>query len=628
MTEKKFIQVISHFEVMAQRSPFFYKCILLSLVALSYFYMFVVFTSAFVLMIFSVVLAVAVSGIFLKIAIPFLLLGIWIVKSLWVKFEVPAGLKIENEPALENLVEDVRSRVKGPHINKIIITKDFNAAVVQIPRLGLFGWYKRYLVLGYPLMQSVDENGLRAIIAHELAHLSKMHGRTGNLVFRTNSTWSVLLKKLSEKNSNFIYVFIWFFSWFVPYFDACSFVLRRKNEHEADYIATKGVDVKQYARTMCSVEYNGYRLNKFWDEKLNIILTSPLPPDDIYTQLESYFKENINSSEAENILNEASLVATKPYDSHPSFGDRLKSIEEKIYIPENTYVSSAKKLLINNNDILLNNFNREWVEGIKSAWQERYNLFCTASHDREELEKKRSEGKITEVDRMVLGRIKVLLEDYEGGLNEFKDLLNDSPEFFPAMIDEARLLVKHDPEESQSLLLKAMSLDITKEYLFEITELLYQISLSRNDNESAVKYYNLAVEHEEKLKKDSLERDRVTVNDMFSESALDTDNLEKIRYQLLVIGNIKEAVIAQKITPLGRIKPLYVLGVMENYKNRFYKMFNEIKIEFGWKKSTNSLVHKIATGIDLPEGTLIVNLDLSKNKKIYKKMSTAGDKLL
>jgi hypothetical protein len=32
---------------------------------------------------------------------------------------------------------------------------DFNAAVVQAPRLGLFGWYRNYLLIGLPLAKAL-----------------------------------------------------------------------------------------------------------------------------------------------------------------------------------------------------------------------------------------------------------------------------------------------------------------------------------------------------------------------------------------------------------------------------------------------------------------------------------------
>ena len=56
---------------------------------------------------------------------------------------------------------------------------DFNAGVREVPRLGLLGWPRTYLEIGLPLSMAVAQEEIRAILAHEFAHLSARHGRSG-----------------------------------------------------------------------------------------------------------------------------------------------------------------------------------------------------------------------------------------------------------------------------------------------------------------------------------------------------------------------------------------------------------------------------------------------------------------
>jgi Zn-dependent protease with chaperone function len=73
-----------------------------------------------------------------------------------------------------------------------------NAGVQQVPRFGIFG-SRNFLVLGLPLLQAVTPTELRAVVAHELAHLSRSHGRVNVWLYRIRATWGQLLESLEER---------------------------------------------------------------------------------------------------------------------------------------------------------------------------------------------------------------------------------------------------------------------------------------------------------------------------------------------------------------------------------------------------------------------------------------------
>ena len=58
----------------------------------------------------------------------------------------PEGVAIDAKlaEALHECLGRIRQRLGGPPLKKILITADLNAAVVQYPRLGLFGWHENY----------------------------------------------------------------------------------------------------------------------------------------------------------------------------------------------------------------------------------------------------------------------------------------------------------------------------------------------------------------------------------------------------------------------------------------------------------------------------------------------------
>jgi hypothetical protein len=60
-------------------------------------------------------------------------------------------------------------RFRTPRFHHVLVTDDFNAAVVQAPRLGLFGWYRNYLLIGLPLAKALTVEQFKAVLAHEFA---------------------------------------------------------------------------------------------------------------------------------------------------------------------------------------------------------------------------------------------------------------------------------------------------------------------------------------------------------------------------------------------------------------------------------------------------------------------------
>jgi hypothetical protein len=87
-----------------------------------------------------------------KLAIPLIVLAALVGRALWVRLPAPDGmpLKRRDHPLLFDTLHDLRRRLRGSRIHQVLLCGDFNAAVAQVPHLGLFGWQKNYLILGMP----------------------------------------------------------------------------------------------------------------------------------------------------------------------------------------------------------------------------------------------------------------------------------------------------------------------------------------------------------------------------------------------------------------------------------------------------------------------------------------------
>lgn len=124
------------------------------------------------------------------------LFGLGIIRLFWVSFPRPKGLELNSKqvPKLFALVDELRVALNTPKFDHILLTDEQNAGVLQIPRLGFLGWQRNYLLLGLPLMQSLSPQQFRAVVAHELGHLSGNHSRFAGWIYRVRKIWFHLAK--------------------------------------------------------------------------------------------------------------------------------------------------------------------------------------------------------------------------------------------------------------------------------------------------------------------------------------------------------------------------------------------------------------------------------------------------
>ena len=198
-----FEEIVQSAQNLANENPQAYKSRVLFLALMGYAYLFmIVLFSIGGLGLFAYGLTFGSAATILliktKLFIPLALLVFFILRSLWVRVQAPHGFELtpENCPQIFALINEFRSKINGPPIHKVLLVNEFNAGISQVPRLGLFGWHKNYLILGFPLLLSITENEFKAILGHEYGHLSGNHGKFSSWIYRARRTWYQLMESL------------------------------------------------------------------------------------------------------------------------------------------------------------------------------------------------------------------------------------------------------------------------------------------------------------------------------------------------------------------------------------------------------------------------------------------------
>jgi Zn-dependent protease with chaperone function len=293
-------------------------------------------------------------------------------------------LRDDEAPELHKLIALLRRDLDCPKIHQILLTEDFNAAVVQTPRLGIFGWSRSWLILGVPLLLAASPQEVASVLAHEFGHISKRHGRQGNRIYQMHQSWEKMFLKLQlNSGSGFIRIagtFVSkFLNWYWPRFHARAFVLSRQNEFMADRIAVEATNSNFAAAALWRIDCTGQMLEKeFWKNLWAETESSPNPPGNLCDRLSTAFRDAPISENAARWCDHALQRVTNNEDTHPSLSERLNAIGVSAQqigsagFPAAPEVSAAEGLLTEDMQLIEEDINERWRNSVLSIWRDRY----------------------------------------------------------------------------------------------------------------------------------------------------------------------------------------------------------------------------------------------------------------
>ena len=313
---------------------------------------------------------------------------------------VPQGreLKESEAPQLFKMIADLRGRLQGAPIHHVLITKEFNAAIAQCPRFGLFGGYRNHLILGLPLLDAVSPEEILAIIAHEYGHLSASHGKLGGWIYRQRVTFEALhVHALARRESNMVNgVLAGMLDWFAPYYNAYTFVLSRQNEYEADAMSREIAGAEASASALIRVNLLADWLHgSFWPKLYAQSTQHEVPPIMPYVAMRKLLAMTMDEWGTSERLKEIWKVESDVYDTHPCLNERVTALDQRAALPSIPKVCAADALLGKFGQELVREFDGEWWGEEKDKWQKHHRRYT------------RSKTRIAELEQQPLAALSV-----------------------------------------------------------------------------------------------------------------------------------------------------------------------------------------------------------------------------
>jgi Zn-dependent protease with chaperone function len=496
MTNEDFESLVAKLEEKARDNPSSYQFRVLVLALLGNVYL-----GAIVILLMLVLLGAFAAITLLKaLAVKLIIIVgcflVAIVRALWVTLAPPEGTEItaRQAPALFEMINGLRNELGAPKFHHVLVTDEFNAGVMQVPRLGILGWDKNYLLIGLPLMKSLSVAQFKAVLAHEFGHLAKGHGRMSNWLYRQRLRWARLLHALEAQGKG-AFLFKPFLKWYGPYFNAYSFPLARANEYEADATAVRLTSAKTAAEALTGVSVVAcYLSQRFWPQIHKHADHVPQPNFAPYSSMGGQFTSEINQELAAPWLEQSLAKKTTCADTHPSLSDRLQSIGEGACLSLPKTDESADHLLGSALSLVTDALDGQWKARILPSWKQRHTEVQKEKSRLEELDAQFKEGKELSV-KEALERARLtesVGNNPDGALEQFRKVYERASDEAIACYSLGVRLLMRDDEEGFGLIQRTMELD--KQAKQPCCELLRNYCWDKGRKEEAEQWHQRMLE--------------------------------------------------------------------------------------------------------------------------------------
>ncbi|MGB5598695.1 MAG: M48 family metallopeptidase [Thiothrix litoralis] len=394
-------------------------------------------SSAVLLLLFKSKLIVVLGGL------------IWVLgRSLLVRIPAPTGYELQptDFPQLWAEVRALSQQLATPPIHSIILTPAMNAAIAQTPRLGIIGPYHNTLILGLELLLALSPSQTRAVLAHELAHLSGNHSKFAGWIYRVRQSWTQVSQAFQQTNAWGTGLIRRFLNWYAPYFAGYSYVLARDNEYEADALAGKLTSPDTAASALVAVHvYDAFTGEQFWKPFYRKAHTQAHADQATYSQLQQFYQQPQPQHEAfKRHLHTVLTRKTDPADTHPSLMERLKALKATGLKAESDD-SKAIQWLGSGIKRVIQHFDQQWVNDNSAQWENFYQRAQTAQHTIATLSE-RDDHTLTANERWQLASLTEQYQPDQDALSLYLQYAAEYPDDSAADLAIGRLLLaQNDP---------------------------------------------------------------------------------------------------------------------------------------------------------------------------------------
>ncbi|MGE0386062.1 MAG: M48 family metallopeptidase [Gammaproteobacteria bacterium] len=619
MTRASFDALVQRLECRARRHPAAYRLqvLLLALLGNAYLWGVLMLLAAAVLF---VPLPVDGPIVFLVRCLAATALVAWLAgRVLHVQMPVAQGIELRpgEAPALAALIEALRVRMGAPRIDRVLIGEGFNASLVQHRQRGPLAPATNELLLGLPLLTGLSVPQLEAVLAHELAHLARGHGRLSGWVHRLRARWLRLADALDSVDRAGAFLFAPFLHWYGPYFNACAFPLARAIEYEADAASARSTSPEIVAEALTGVSVLELFLNeRYWADLFRRADDCEHPGFTPYAALAAGIAAGLEGGAAPALLARAMAQATATDETHPALADRLAALGQPPRLALPARGMAADGLLGAAREPITRRFDDRWQERAAPHWERRHREVRAGRRRLAALDAAAERGPLAA--RHAIERAG-LTETFGAGAEAALDQFRAAHAREPALAITcfalgARLLARDDPS-GEPLLEAAIALD--DEALLPGAQMLRDFCLRNGAQARAGQWDTRYRERRLFLQQAQDERSAMGPRDAFAAHGLDGATVQALCNRLRRVDGLRHAWLARKQMRDPSHGSCFVLGFSVTAPWRLHDPRRAARAQ-----------REIVGHVALPPQTFVINLDAGHRRYARRLQRQAGARLI
>ncbi|QDF98898.1 hypothetical protein CJ010_21330 [Azoarcus sp. DD4] len=281
----------------------------------------------------------------------------------------PAGVRVPRlaADAFYQLVDDLARRIGAARIDRVWVTGDMNAMVMQRPRWGWVGPIETHLMIGLPLVHSVSRSQLAAVLAHEFAHLALQRHGVGAVGAHLRAWWMRVLDRGCEA---FPSIGGWLDQRLRPFYRDM-LRLTRIEEFEADHIAARLVGAGLLGETLVELSLKERFLRQDYWPKVMAQSSAQARPS-----IRPFREMGLGVETGFSRLSLAALdiaafaeEAPEMLPFHPSLKERLRALRVPLRAAVADRPSAARHYFAPLLPSLAWVFDRAWWLEVRKAWR-------------------------------------------------------------------------------------------------------------------------------------------------------------------------------------------------------------------------------------------------------------------
>jgi Zn-dependent protease with chaperone function len=481
-----------------------------------------------------------------------------VVPALRVKVVRPQGLRLSaaNAPHLLELVERLRRELRASRLSGVLLVEEPTAYVCEVPRLGVLGWNRIYLVLGLPYVLALTPSELEAIVAHELAHVARRHGAGLTGLRGSLGRWQQLDARLDERLHWSGKFFRPFLRRYLPRLERATLAFSRWHEYEADQAAAAAAGVDAAANGLLRISLLDQHLDEtLWDEVIRSADLEPRPPAP-FSLMRQAARQEFSHGQARL----AELLRHVDSDwTHPALAQRLRAIGVTTIQPSRLKppASTAADVYLEPGlHELIAQFDESWQSRVSEVWRDRYEQ---SEALRDELAALEDGGDRSPAGRHRGAALTARLTGSVAARKQFEQLLRDDDQDAVAHYWVGRALLDSGDDRGLDSLARAADLDVHATP--DAAEHAIAFLIDSGRLEEVDRWRARAQEYGMRAAVASEERMRLRPTDQVEPHGLPPETVDLIRQELVGLSRIRRAYLVRKHCSEFSEEPVWIVGI-------------------------------------------------------------------